>query len=119
MRVDWKKKKSNKGNGEIGNRVFFSDEKKFYLDGPDGSQCYWLDLRKKQKLYLKSLFRGGSVMVWGASFASGKADLVVMVGKQNSARYVNVLGKKRLTIYESSIHQLYHFSTGQYTHTHF
>ena len=32
-------------------------------------------------------------MVWGASSAPGKADLVVMEGKQNSARYINVLAK--------------------------
>ena len=33
-------------------------------------------------------------MVWGAFSVSGKADLGVMEGKQNSARYINVLGKK-------------------------
>ena len=32
-------------------------------------------------------------MVWGAFSASGKADLVVMKGKQNSAPYINVLEK--------------------------
>ena len=32
-------------------------------------------------------------MFWGASTASGKADLVVMEGKQNCTRYINVLGK--------------------------
>ena len=32
-------------------------------------------------------------MVWGAFSASGKADLVVMEGKKNSARYINVLEK--------------------------
>ena len=33
-------------------------------------------------------------MFWGSFSASGKADLVVMEGKQNSARYINVWGKK-------------------------
>ena len=32
-------------------------------------------------------------MVWGAFSASGKADLVVMEGKQNSSRYINMLEK--------------------------
>ena len=32
-------------------------------------------------------------MVWGAFIASGKADLVVMEGKQNSAQYINVFEK--------------------------
>ena len=40
-------------------------------------------------------------MVWKAFSVSGKADLVVMEGKQNSARYINVL-EKSLPIYESS-----------------
>ena len=53
----------------------FSDEKKFNLDGPDGSQCYWQDLRNEKQLFSKRPFRGGSVMVWGAFSASGKADL--------------------------------------------
>ena len=32
-------------------------------------------------------------MVWGAFSASSKADLVLMEEKQNSAVYINVLGK--------------------------
>ena len=68
--MDWVKKKVTwtKEKREI---VVFSDEKKFNLDGPDGSQCYWHDLRKKQ-LFSKRLFGGGSVMVWGDFSASGK-----------------------------------------------
>ena len=66
----------------------FSDEKRFNLDGPDSSQCYLHDLRKEKQLFSKGLFGGGYVMVWGAFSASGKADLVVMEGKQNSTRYI-------------------------------
>ena len=33
-------------------------------------------------------------MVWGAFSVSGKADLIVMEGKQNSDRYINALEKK-------------------------
>ena len=56
----------------------FSDKKKFNLDKPDGFQCYWYDLRKEKQLFLKRLFGGGSVIVWGAFSASRKAYLVVM-----------------------------------------
>ena len=71
----------------------FSDEKKFDLDGPDG---YWYDLRKEKQLFSKTLFGGGSVMVWGNFSASGKADSIVMERKQNCARNI---------IYESSRHK--------------
>ena len=61
--------------------MVFSDEKKVNLDGPDGSQCYWHDLRKERQLFSKRLYGGGSVMVWETFSASGKADLGVMEGK--------------------------------------
>ena len=84
--------------------MVFSDEKNCNLDGPNGFQCYWHDLRKAKQLFSKRLFGGGSVMVWGDFSAFGKADLILMEGRQNSARYINVL-EKCLTIYESSTHK--------------
>ena len=90
MHIDWVKKKVT-WTKEKWETVVFSDEKKIHLDGPDGSQCYWQDLRKEKQLFSKRLFGRGSVMVWGAISASGKADLVVMERKQNSARYISVL----------------------------
>ena len=39
MRVDWVKKKVT-WTKEKWENVVFSDEKRFHLDGPDGSQCY-------------------------------------------------------------------------------
>ena len=71
----------------------FSDEKNINLDGPDSTQCYWHDLRQEKQLFSKRLFSGRYVMVWGAFSVSGKVDLIVMEGKQNSARYINVFEK--------------------------
>ena len=65
MRTDWVKKKVI-WTKEKWETVAFSDEKKFNLDGPDGSQCYWYDLGKEKQLFSKRQFGGESVMVWGA-----------------------------------------------------
>eukprot|EP00644_Phytophthora_capsici_P003628 jgi/Phyca11/126627/e_gw1.64.19.1 len=48
----------------IWRRVIFSDEKKFNLDGPDGYQYYWHDVRNDQEIFSKRASGGGSVMVW-------------------------------------------------------
>jgi transposase len=42
--MDWEKKWQN---------VIFSDEKKWNLDGPDGNQFYWHDLRKEPQYFSK------------------------------------------------------------------
>ena len=47
-------------------RTFFSDEKKWNLDGPDGLKYYWHCLRNDPKVAFSRQNGGGSVMVWGA-----------------------------------------------------
>lgn len=47
-------------------QVMFSDEKKWNLDGPDGFDGYWRDLRKEPQYFSKRNFGSGSLMVWGA-----------------------------------------------------
>ena len=93
MQVDWVKKKVTwtKEKLEI---MMFSHEKKFYLDGPDGSRCYWYDLRKEMYLFSKRVFGGGSFMVWGAFSAFAKADLAVMEGKPKLCLIYQCVGKK-------------------------
>ncbi|KAF0775093.1 hypothetical protein AaE_001207, partial [Aphanomyces astaci] len=61
----------------------FSDEKKFNLDGPDGYQYYWHDLRKEQEIYTKRVSGGGSVMIWAGMSAFGRTELAFLEGKQN------------------------------------
>ncbi|KAH9135181.1 hypothetical protein AeRB84_019305 [Aphanomyces euteiches] len=74
-------------------RVVFSDEKKFNLDGPDGCQYYWYDLRREPETYSKRVVGGGSVMVWAAVCAKGKSSLAILRGKQDSNNYCETLSK--------------------------
>jgi hypothetical protein len=48
------------------NKMVFSDEKKWNLDGPDGFRYYWNDLRTEKKTFFSRQNGGGSVMVWAA-----------------------------------------------------
>nr|CCA27938.1 protein Y6B3B.8 putative [Albugo laibachii Nc14] len=71
--------------------VIFSDEKKFNIDGPDGLQYYWHDLRHEEQVFSNRQPGGGSVMVWGAFSAKGKSRLAILQGKQNSEANVRTL----------------------------
>lgn len=71
--------------------MIFSDEKKFNLDGPDGIQYYWRDLRKEPKYFSKRNFGGGSLMVWGAFCSAGTLTLAFPSTKMNSLEYIGVL----------------------------
>ena len=77
-------------------RVVFSDEKKFNLDGPDGMQYYWHDLRKEKQIFSKRQSGGGSVMVWGAFSTHGTSQLAILDGNQDSTDYVNTLSEHLL-----------------------
>ena len=52
MHIDWVKKKVT-WTKEKWETMVFSEEKKFNLDGPDSSQCYWHDLRKEKQQFSK------------------------------------------------------------------
>lgn len=73
------------------NRVIWSDEKKFNLDGPDGSRYYWHDRRIPRKLFSKRHSGGGSVMVWGCFSSAGVGELSIIEGRLTSASYISVL----------------------------
>ncbi|KAG3109561.1 hypothetical protein PI125_g10832 [Phytophthora idaei] len=73
--------------------IIFSDEKKWNLDGPDGFQTYWRDLRRPPRQTKRRQAGGGSVMVWAGISAAGKTKLAVLHGKQNSDDYVYTLSE--------------------------
>jgi len=72
-------------------RVIFSDEKKFNLDGPDGLSYYWHDIRKEEKIFSKRQQGGDSLMLWGAISYFGLSDLRVVKGNMDSIQYCEVL----------------------------
>ena len=77
--------------GENWKNVIFSDEKKFNLDGPDGYQYYWHDLRKEQEYFSKRAFGGKSLMIWAAIGYYGRTELAFLSGRQNSQNYKETL----------------------------
>jgi hypothetical protein len=68
--------------------MIISDANKWNLDGPDGFQTYWRDLRRPARQAKRRQAGGGSVMVWAGFSAAGKTKLAVLHGKQNSDDYV-------------------------------
>lgn len=72
-------------------RVVFSDEKKFNLDGPDGFNYYWHDLRKEKQFKYSRNFGGGSLMVWGAFSMHGTTSLATVTCRMNSMNYIRTL----------------------------
>lgn len=71
--------------------VVFSDEKKFNLDGPDGCQYYWHDLRNDREVRLSRNFGGGTVMIWGAYSYNGKTPICFISTRMDSVKYTELL----------------------------
>lgn len=81
--------------------VIFSDEKKWNLDGPDGSHYYWHDIRSEQRTFKKRVQGGGSVMTWGAFGANGKkTNLIIVDGRLDSEGYQHMLEHALLPVAE-------------------
>lgn len=73
------------------NKVIFSDEKKFNLDGPDGFHYYWHDLRKEESILSKRQMGGGSVMVWAAIGSKQKSPIVFCTTSMNQVTYKEMM----------------------------
>lgn len=80
------------------NNVVFSDEKKFNLDGPDGYNYYFHDLRKEEIILSRRQHGGGSIMVWGAITSNGPIDLVILRGRQTGVMYKEMLQNQKSRI---------------------
>ena len=80
-------------------QVLFSDEKKFTLDGPDGSRCSWKDKRAEKKVAETRHSGGGSLMVWAAFGYLGATELAYIHRKSNSEDYQAILARDEMVLY--------------------
>lgn len=72
-------------------KIIFSDEKKFNLDGPDGFAYYWHDLRTEPKIFSSRQSGGGSVMIWGAIGYLKKMPLSFISTRMNAEQYQQMI----------------------------
>lgn len=72
-------------------KVIYSDEKKFNLDGPDMCNFYWHGLNQEEDPKGSRNFGGGNVMIWGAFSSFGTATLCFVSNRMNSGMYLEVL----------------------------
>jgi transposase len=72
-------------------KVVFSDEKKWNLDGPDGCKYYWHDFRDEPHWFSKRVQGGASVMTWGGFVTGGLTQLKIKQGRLNSKDYQDLL----------------------------
>lgn len=84
-------------------RVVFSDEKKFNLDGPDGSSDCWQDKRKKKPTRESRNFGGGTVMVWAGISDAGKTPICFISTKMNSEKYCELLEEVLIPFLEDAM----------------
>ena len=75
-------------------KVIFTDEKKFNLDGPDGYNYYYHDLRKEEKVLSRRQCGGGSLMLWGSISCKGALSLERICGRQNANGYLQLLERQ-------------------------
>ena len=82
--------------GALWNTVVFSDEKKFNLDGPDGWQFYWHELRREEQSFFTRQNGGGGIMIWAAFSYHGKSELRFISTTQKSGDYIYTLSEYML-----------------------
>ncbi|KAJ4447380.1 hypothetical protein ANN_09386, partial [Periplaneta americana] len=82
----------------VWDKVIFSDEKKFNLDGLDGFQYYWHDLRTEQQVRISRNFCGGSVMNWAAFCVKVKSRIAWLNTRMNSNMYIEIIETQLIRI---------------------
>ncbi|GJQ82144.1 hypothetical protein Trydic_g5986 [Trypoxylus dichotomus] len=72
-------------------KVVFTDEKRVNLDGPDGFQHYWHNLRKEPKVISRRPQDSGGVMVWGVISYSEAVEIIFIEGSLNAQKYTEII----------------------------
>lgn len=81
--------------------VMFSDEKKFNLDGPDGNQYYWHDIRQEEQHFFSRQQGGGGVMVWAAFSYGRKCQIKIIDEILNSANYLQIINSQLMPNFDT------------------
>jgi len=84
-------------------RVIFTNEKKFNLDGPDGIKYYCHHLRDEKNLLSHRQHCGSSAMVLAAFCHTGQVGFTFISGRINSADYQHVLEEHLLPLVSSIV----------------
>lgn len=67
-------------------RLLQFDEKRFNLDGPDGSASYWHDPRKEERFLSKQNTGGGTVMICANVSVRELSSVDFLSGNQNGEK---------------------------------
>lgn len=78
------------------NRVIFSDEKLFTLNGIDSFYC-WIKNGQSPKR-IKKVMKSPGLMVWAMILPNGLLSYSIMKGKQNSDKYIAIIQNKAMKI---------------------
>lgn len=94
--------------------ALFTDYAPFTCDGLASLQGCWWDPTKDERPTCEARqCGGGSLMVWAGICYSGKTDIYVFRGKQNSKKHTNMLEKFMLPFIRSDSHKLTNCEPGQ------
>lgn len=71
-------------------KVTFSDEKRWCLDGPDGWNSYWADIRLPREIFSKRVNGGGGIMCWAGVSWRRKKERAFVTNKIDAVRYCSM-----------------------------